>query len=45
MQNADSFTFDTYVAMSSRSATDHADGPRIASWVNFFARVPYKPGR
>jgi len=39
-QNADSLTFDTKAAISSRSATDQADGPRIASWVNSFARAP-----
>jgi hypothetical protein len=39
-QNALSFTFDTKAAISSRSATDQADGPRIASWVNVFARSP-----
>jgi hypothetical protein len=27
------FTFETNAAISSRSPTDHAEGPRIASWV------------
>jgi hypothetical protein len=40
MQNALSFTFDTKAAISSRSATDQAEGPRIASWMNVFARSP-----
>ena len=40
MQNADSMTVDTKAAISSRSATDQAEGPRIASWLNVFARAP-----
>ena len=34
MQNAHSFTVETNAAISSRSPTDHAEGPRIASWVS-----------
>ena len=33
VQNSHSFFFDTYAANSSRSATDHADGPRMTSWI------------
>jgi len=35
-----SFVFATYAAISSRSATDHAEGPRIASWVTRCIGMP-----
>ena len=31
---------DDDIALSSRSPTDHAEGPRIASWVTFFIGSP-----
>jgi hypothetical protein len=34
MQKGQSFIFETYAAMSSRSPTDQADGPRIVAWLH-----------
>jgi hypothetical protein len=42
MQNGQSFTFETYAAINSRSATDQADWPRMAAWVSTFEYEPYK---
>jgi hypothetical protein len=39
-QNSHSFIFETYAAISSRSATDHFEEPRIASWVTFCIGTP-----
>ena len=45
MQNSHSFAFETNAAINSRSPTDHAEGPRIASWVSAFMGVPKNSGR
>jgi hypothetical protein len=38
-------TFETQAAISSRSATDHSDGPRMTSWNTALIPVPKKSGR
>ena len=44
MQNSDIFVFETKAAINSRSPTDQADGPRIASWVNSSRDYDASPG-
>src|SRR5262249_33805907 len=45
VQNSHAFTFETKAAISSRSPTDHAEGPRIASWTTFCIGAPKKSER
>ena len=40
VQNSHSFIFDTTAAISSRSPTDHAEDPRITSWVTLCIGLP-----